>query len=696
MQLTKWRQKQKGFSGVAFLIMLSVVVALTLVMLVVVPLIMETSTRMSLSEALSVLEEHGYVAYGAPTGDWTTLGDLYTQDVYPQADSTYDQGTDINRYRVGYFDSLVASNVTMPTGRGATFIVANNSTNAIGQAQADYLGDGAADDVQIQAALDALPVNGGSVLILEGTYDIEAEIVPPSGATIEGLGWGTLLVADGGVGWGGGGPIKVQNDDVVVRNLNIDGNSASWHCAYVTGAVDNATVESCFMTGSTNSDFQLGDSGTASNIRLFNCHFYGTGGDVHLEDDYYNAIVRDNTIIDRDLTLHTHAAMPASHYNAVVSGNEIIGGLIQLRGVGGVGYASHCAIVDNRIYNSPAEGILLIMVEDSVIQANTIRDPTTYGINCYGDSRRLVITDNTVTGQSDNTKEAYYIQGTNHTVTDNIAYDSAGLGFLFSQNASVIRDNQGYVHISEIRGAISNVLDVAGNVTVLCPCVEETGTTMQDYSRRDHDLTALADVSSWDTRPDFRDRVTYYDFNGTDEGLYIADHNDFSYGDGVADTPFSVVAVVDFDSAASATLIAKRNDSISREWEFSTDGSGHLRFLVTDSAAGNAVRGRKYAAAFPTAGWYVLIGTYDGSGACAGVNLYSQGVDIDDADVTAGVYTAMTNGGSEVTFGYHRNGAGAVTELFNGQGSWFAVIGQELTPDQAWSISQELLGLLGQ
>ena len=45
----------------------------------------------------------------------------------------------------------------MPTGRGATKTVAANDATSKDKADADYVCDNTADDVQIQAAIDALP-----------------------------------------------------------------------------------------------------------------------------------------------------------------------------------------------------------------------------------------------------------------------------------------------------------------------------------------------------------------------------------------------------------------------------------------------------------------------------------------------------------------------------------------------------------
>lgn len=77
------------------------------------------------------------------------------------------------------------------TGRGATFLVAANDASARSKAQADYVCDGTADDVEIQAAINALPVGGGRVQLSEGTFTIAATITMPgnrSGIHLAGMG----------------------------------------------------------------------------------------------------------------------------------------------------------------------------------------------------------------------------------------------------------------------------------------------------------------------------------------------------------------------------------------------------------------------------------------------------------------------------------------------------------------------------
>lgn len=82
----------------------------------------------------------------------------------------------------------------MPPGRGATQVVAPNDASDLIKSQADYVCDGTADDVQIQAALDALPSGGGRVVLSAGVFTIAASITLASYDSLEGQGaYATIL-----------------------------------------------------------------------------------------------------------------------------------------------------------------------------------------------------------------------------------------------------------------------------------------------------------------------------------------------------------------------------------------------------------------------------------------------------------------------------------------------------------------------
>lgn len=60
--------------------------------------------------------------------------------------------------------------------RCATFVIAANNSSELSKTGADYVCSGVNDDVQIQAAIDALPPSGGKVYMEAGEYNISATI----------------------------------------------------------------------------------------------------------------------------------------------------------------------------------------------------------------------------------------------------------------------------------------------------------------------------------------------------------------------------------------------------------------------------------------------------------------------------------------------------------------------------------------
>lgn len=66
--------------------------------------------------------------------------------------------------------------VKRPSRPEVALIVASSTANVRARSRADYICDGTDDDVQIQAALDALPDNGGTVILSEGTFSTGATI----------------------------------------------------------------------------------------------------------------------------------------------------------------------------------------------------------------------------------------------------------------------------------------------------------------------------------------------------------------------------------------------------------------------------------------------------------------------------------------------------------------------------------------
>lgn len=78
--------------------------------------------------------------------------------------------------------------------RSATLVIAASNSSAKGKAQADYVCDGTADNVEIQAALDALPNTGGEIHLLDGTYQLAATVARAiDNVTVSGCGFSTYV-----------------------------------------------------------------------------------------------------------------------------------------------------------------------------------------------------------------------------------------------------------------------------------------------------------------------------------------------------------------------------------------------------------------------------------------------------------------------------------------------------------------------
>jgi len=126
----------------------------------------------------------------------------------------------------------------------ATLIVA--ASDSLYPQRADYQCDGVNDNVEIQAALDALPAGGGSVGLLEGRFNIAAKIeLNDNFQVLNGCGWSTNLIA-----------VDNLDDDIIemqkrwqsVSNLRISGNKANQASGNGISIIRPAPDTQCYST----------------------------------------------------------------------------------------------------------------------------------------------------------------------------------------------------------------------------------------------------------------------------------------------------------------------------------------------------------------------------------------------------------------------------------------------------------------
>lgn len=155
-------------------------------------------------------------------------------------------------------DTIACTSIDTPTGRTATLVVAADDSATLSKNQADYVCDGTADEVQINAAFNALPAMGGTVFLPAGNYEVAASISIPSNGTLRGDGTATIIkladsanthiIVNGGT------------DNITIRNLILNGNGVNQH-------VDTKSNHTLELTNPVNA--------IVDNVHIINSRGYG-------------------------------------------------------------------------------------------------------------------------------------------------------------------------------------------------------------------------------------------------------------------------------------------------------------------------------------------------------------------------------------------------------------------------------------
>ena len=181
------------------------------------------------------------------------------------------------------YDSNIGKWVNAPPPQpitAATFVVA--ASNSLHKDRADFICDGIDDQEEIQAAIDALPESGGTIILLEGTYNISAPInILKNNITLAGVGWATKIYIVNGSNCDaiviGNGLTSLSN--IVIRDLQIDGN----------GANQNYGVGLIYLYGGSGYEIKY--------CCIINCYLHSGSGDGLVLSYANNNIIIGNIIL---------------------------------------------------------------------------------------------------------------------------------------------------------------------------------------------------------------------------------------------------------------------------------------------------------------------------------------------------------------------------------------------------------------
>ena len=134
--------------------------------------------------------------------------------------------------------------------------------------------------------------------------------------------------------------------------------------------------------------------------------------------------------------------------------------------------------------------------------------------------------------------------------------------------------------------------------------------------------------------------------DGIDDYVQVADSDSLSFGNGRADTPFTIEAWIGPASmAGKQTLISKSLDGPNQEYKLYI-ASSTIRLDLRDSTTLATMSAYTVKQGALAGGWHHLAVTYDGRGgptAAAGITIYVDGIVVPITRIDGASYVAMQN-----------------------------------------------------
>jgi len=326
----------------------------------------------------------------------------------------------------------------------ATIVVA--ASDSLNKGAANYVASGAADDLEINAALAAC--NGGEVKLLEGNYVTVANIIVPADCKLSGAGFGTVITAN----HASITQAIVLNDRSTLSNLKVilaagcGTAGARPNVVYATSETQ-IWVEDVWVVG----DTSVADDGsdirqcgilfvTVTDSKVVNCR---------IEDSDRHGINLGSSSDNNTITGNT--AQGNTQYGIRVdtsSNNTITGNTCRGNGYSGISLSSSSnnTITGNTAQGNTYYGIYLVASLNNTITGNTVQGNTFTGIYLNGASNNNTVTGNVVQG---NGRSGIYLSSSsNNTVTGNTCADNDSGGTTYSgikaegSNENVLTGNQ--------------------------------------------------------------------------------------------------------------------------------------------------------------------------------------------------------------------------------------------------------------
>lgn len=204
---------------------------------------------------------------------------------------------------------------------------------------------------------------------------------------------------------------------------------------------------------------------------------------------------------------------------------------------------------------------------------------------------------------------------------------------------------------------------------------EGSGTDAEDSSGNGLDGTIFGGGSYVSSSGERNTGDFALNFDGSNDEVVISDSgNDFQFGDGATDDPFSMAAWIKM-SDATQFRIAQKYETGNQEFIWTTSTTDVMLIQVKDFSSSGTLDKRTSLALTSAQGiWTHVAFTYDGSSSSSGLKLYINGTLQSVTDSSSGGYTAMEDRGVDFRIGGENS-----AQWTDGQIDELAVFDRELT-----------------
>ena len=260
-------------------------------------------------------------------------------------------------------------------------------------------------------------------------------------------------------------------------------------------------------------------------------------------------------------------------------------------------------------------------------------------------------------------------------------FDEGNIGALGATGAAYDGFFNGLVADVRTYNAIlgdSNIADLYNGTNITTNLVGHWLTNNDDVEDKagTNDGTNFGSTYSYDNPPMdlVPSRQASRDFDGVSDYIDLGDSDDFSFGDGSNDSPFSISAWIKPNAGSFRILTKYNNDTNTREYTFTIDSSNRLIALLYDQSNSNTIVRRCSSNLMSNyfGQWVHVVMTYDGSSTHAGLKCFINKVREDDLSTGSGSYVSMENTNESAKIGVngstaYSNGKKADVRLYNSE-----------------------------